>query len=146
MLSVSEIMTTSVISLKAGDSLHDAREIMSAKNIRHIPIVNKQLKLIGLLTQRDLLKSAASNIDNSHHKINKSAVLISDAMTKKVKFVYPDDRLITAGVLMEKYKFGCLPVVNNDKLIGIITDTDFVGVAINLLEQVEDYEESEFLD
>jgi len=144
MLSVSEIMTTYVITLKANDTLKTARDLMSAKKIRHIPIVNEKLNVVGLLSQRDLLKAAGSNIDDKLNKAQLPKALISDVMSKKVRFVYPDDRLITAGVLMEKNKFGCLPVVHDEKLVGIITDTDFVGVAINLLEQVEEYEETEF--
>jgi CBS domain-containing membrane protein len=144
MLNVSEIMTTYVITLKADDTLKTARELMSKKKIRHIPIVNEKLNVVGLLSQRDLLKSAGSNIDNNLNKTELPEVLISEVMTKKIKFIYPDDRLITAGVLMEKNKFGCLPVIDDEKLVGIITDTDFVAVAINLLEQVEEYEETEF--
>ena len=62
-------------------------------------------------------------------------------MTKTVRSIRPQESLRYAGLLMQQEKIGCLPVLNEGALAGIVTDTDFVGVAINLLEQVEQMEE-----
>jgi CBS domain-containing membrane protein len=61
-------------------------------------------------------------------------------MVTKVATVDESASLRQAALFLEKHRIGCLPVVSEEKLVGIITDTDFVGVAINLLEQLEEFE------
>lgn len=142
MIKVNEVMSNHVITLAPDDNLQNAKELMSANTIRHIPIVSNTMDVVGLVSQRDVLKATASSVDNDH-TINESSVPIAKIMTANIKTIHPDERLLAAGLLMEKHKYGCLPVVNDSKLVGIITDTDFVGVAINLIEQMEHYEELE---
>jgi len=142
MININEIMIQNVITLKPDDSLQKARELMSENNIRHIPVINDALHIVGLITQRDLLKASAPGIDTSK-TIEIPNILVSEIMTRKIKVINQDERLIAAGLVMEKYKYGCIPVVNNKQLVGIITETDFVGVAINLLEQMEQMEQME---
>ena len=69
-------------------------------------------------------------------------------MVTKVATVRENATLRQAALFLEKHRIGCLPVVTDGKLVGIITDTDFVGVAINLLEQIEELEpiEEEFAE
>ncbi|MFK5987011.1 MAG: CBS domain-containing protein [Pseudomonadota bacterium] len=143
MIKVKEIMTENVISLSATDRLSKASDLMSEKKIRHIPIVNDNQQLIGLITQYDVLKATSSCFDANINKLEETNILISTIMQTKLRTIYPDDGLKTAGLIMEKYKFGCVPVVSNGKLVGIITDTDFVGVAINLIEQMDYLEEAQ---
>ncbi|MFK5891750.1 MAG: CBS domain-containing protein [Pseudomonadota bacterium] len=135
-------MTDNVIALSPDDNLSKASELMSSKKIRHIPIVNENQNLVGLITQHDVLKAATSCLDASSNNADKN-VPVSRIMITKVRTISPNERLKAAGLIMEKYKYGCIPVLSNDKLIGIITDTDFVGVAINLIEQMDYMEESE---
>gem|GEM_PF-3915505 len=72
--------------------------------------------------------------------------VLSDVMIKDVKVIHPSDHLRQAALYMQSHKHGCLPVVSDDRLVGIITDSDFVATAINLLEQVELLEEQADLD
>jgi len=141
MIKVREIMTENVISLFADDKLSKASDLMYEKKIRHIPIVDESQNLIGLVTQHDVLKAATSCLEVNSTKINIPGIPIAKIMTQRVRVVSPNERLKTAGIIMEKYKHGCIPVVKNEKLVGIITDTDFVGVAINLIEQMDFQEE-----
>ncbi|MDH3338783.1 MAG: CBS domain-containing protein, partial [Gammaproteobacteria bacterium] len=67
-------------------------------------------------------------------------ILVKDVMVTDLATVDEHASLRQAALFLEKHKIGCLPVVTDGKLRGIITDTDFVGVAINLLEQIEDTE------
>jgi len=64
-------------------------------------------------------------------------------MSKGISYTRPKDPLRSAGLKLKKNKYGCLPVMDKDKMVGIITDSDFVDVALNLIEQMdfsEDYE------
>ena len=138
MITVSEVMSAQVITLKASDSVSAARELMRTENIRHIPIVNEHLSPVGLVTQRDVLKAQGSDLGGeSLQAIDENNVPVEQIMSTKVAFVHPNDPLRSAGLKIQKNKYGCLPVIENNQLVGIITDSDFVGVAIDLIEQME---------
>ncbi|MEX2488601.1 MAG: CBS domain-containing protein [Pseudomonadales bacterium] len=134
MMTIEEIMTFDPITLDMNATIDQVAEIMATHRIRHIPVVDKSNKLIGLLTQRDLL--AASSSANR-------PVAVADFMRKKVTSVDENTELRSAAIEMQKAKIGCLPVLRDEKLIGIITDSDYVGLAINLLEQFESMDPQE---
>ena len=128
MISLSEMMTTPPIMLGPDEPVSSAGSLMREKRIRHLPIVGKDQMLLGLITQRDILAAASSdNILES----------TGDLMRQKVHTVTEDTDLRGAALTMQRLKIGCLPVVRDDEVIGIITDTDYVSIAINLLEQME---------
>ena len=139
MLSVAEIMTTQPYTLSPDDSLAQARELMAQHHIRHIPVVSGDGCLVGIVTQRDVLAAADSSVlpDQPAHQAEERYVALSSVMTSPVQTVDENASLRGTAMHMQKNKLGCLPVVNNDRLVGIITDSDFVSVAINLMEQME---------
>ena len=134
-MDVLEIMTTEPIVLMPTDSLVDASKIMHDKRIRHIPIVDNRGSLQGLITQRDLL-AATSDDQNSYH--------VGDIMRRKIRTISESSNMRNAALIMQQYKIGALPVLRDDKLVGIITDSDYVALAINLLEQLEENQPEEF--
>lgn len=140
MISVDEIMTTNVYTLKPDNSVYDARCLMQEKDIRHIPVVDDANRLVGLITQRDLLSASESTLhatsSDSRIELEKQHK-VEEVMTRQVKTIDERDSLRSAAVRLRKFKHGCLPVVTAGELKGIITDTDFVGVAVHLLEQME---------
>ena len=141
MITVNEIMSAKVITLKASDSLSTARELMKEEDIRHIPIVDDNHFPVGIVTHRDILRALDSEIDSNHEQSSdKNSILLEQIMSQKISYVRPSDPLRVAGLKLQKNKYGCLPVMDKDKLAGIITDSDFVDVAINLIEQVEQAE------
>lgn len=141
MITVNEIMSAKVITLKASDSLSTARELMREEDIRHIPIVDEHHFPVGIVTHRDILRALDSEIDSNHKQSSdKDSILLEQIMSQNISYVRPSDPLRVAGLKLQKNKYGCLPVMENDKLAGIITDSDFVDVAINLIEQVEQTE------
>ncbi len=143
MITVSEAMSTELITLKSSASISAARELMRTENIRHIPIVDDDLAPVGIVTQRDILRAQASALDDGDNQaIDESAVSVTQIMSCKIAYVHPNEPLRSAGLKIQKYKYGCLPVVDNNQLLGIITDTDFVGVAIDLIEQMEFFEDT----
>jgi CBS domain-containing protein len=155
MLSVSEIMTAQPYTLGPDDSLAKARELMAQHHIRHIPVVSGDGTLIGVVTQRDVLAAADSNIlpDQAAHEAEERYVALSSIMTSPVQTVDESASLRGTAMHMQHNKLGCLPVVREDQLVGIITDSDFVSIAVNLMEQLEasepdldDFDEPEDLD
>jgi len=141
MISVDEVMVSNVFTLKASDSVYDARALMREKDIRHIPIIDDTNRLVGLVSQRDILSASESTLHttSSEQRISlEKQHKIEEVMTRQIKTVDERDSLRSAAMRLRKFKHGCLPVVTDGELKGIITDTDFVGVAVHLLQQVED--------
>jgi CBS domain-containing membrane protein len=123
---VSEIMMGSPVTLKPDDTLDLANDIISLGRIRHIPIVDDG-KLIGIISERDLIGAAANRIFGLKQK-NKSALLksvrIKDIMRKRVVTMDPDTPIKEAAHLMAAKKIGCVPVVREGALVGLVTTTD----------------------
>ena len=144
MYPLAEIMTTELRTLGPDQTLGDARALMSKHNIRHIPIV-KQDELVGLVSQRDLLSATDSSlysVSEDQQEERENWIRVSDFMTDKVVSVDIQADMMTAARYLEKHKLGCLPVLDDGKLVGIVTETDFVALSINLLEQLQRAEPS----
>ncbi len=140
MISVTEVMSTDLITLSEANTLSDARQLMHDKRIRHIPILDEKRQLSGLISHRDILACTMSRItDMSNERLQQfeASVKLVDVMVRDVKSIGPEINLRSAALFMEKHNYGCLPVLSDNKLIGIITSKDFIGVAINLLEQFD---------
>jgi CBS domain-containing protein len=135
MVTVEELMTSNPHTLREHDTLFDAWKIMSEKHIRHIPITDDEGHLKGLVTQRDVL--AVTDPSSSGQAGDIELPLSEIMISKHINVIHPSDHLRQAALHMQSHKHGCLPVVADDKLVGIITDSDFIAIAINLLEQVE---------
>lgn len=136
MMRVQDIMTTDVLTLESDASLHDAKELMTLNNFRHVPVMNEMV-LIGILSQRDLLRAQSSSLlaQSEESRINyEKSVKLDEVCEKEVVTIHPRATLLEAAKYIRRHRLGCLPVVNGDELLGIITDSDFVNVAINLLE------------
>lgn len=133
MISVESIMTPDPVRLKPSDTLGTAHVLMNEKHIHHIPIVDDNDGLVGLISHRDLL-AASSSILNTHPSDN-SDIPVEQIMITDVVSIRPDTGTLKAAQYIHNSRHGCLPVVDEGVLIGIITEYDFVEVAINLLEQ-----------
>jgi CBS domain-containing protein len=142
-------MSTNLITVSPAATLAEARSLMHDNRIHHIPVVEGD-KLVGLITLTNVLAATDSFLRDDKSRIHANEIGIKDAMVTDVATVDVNASLRHAALFLEKHKIGCLPVLDDDKLIGIITDTDFVAVAINLLEQLEetepDYDEFDEFD
>jgi len=136
MITVDEMMSTGVQTLKETDSLAAARALMDRYHCHHIPITGDNDSLVGLVTHRDVLAATESSLLVETH-INAEEVKVADFMIRDVYAVHPGTNLRKAAMYIRSQRYGCLPVVEDDKLIGIITDSDFVNIAVDLLEQLE---------
>ena len=143
MISVQEMMTAKPFTLSQYDSLNDARKLMEEKRIRHIPIVDEE-KLVGLITERDILAQGISkqrSVSSEELTNIESGILLADIMTTHVISVHSNLAIANAAHLIYTKKIGCLPVINyKNKLLGIITDHDFVAITIQLLDVMAEEE------
>ena len=139
MFSIDAIMSTNLITVEPSATLAEARALMHDNRIHHIPVVEDD-QLVGLVTLTNVLAATDSFLRDDQSRIHANEIGIKDAMVTDVATVDINASLRHAALFLEKHKIGCLPVLDDDKLVGIITDTDFVAVAINLLEQIEETE------
>lgn len=137
MFTIEAIMTTELITVPPSASLAEARSLMRDNRIHHLPVVSDDDTLVGLLTLTDVLAATDSKLRDSDSRIHAADICIREVMVTDVITVDERASLRQAALFIERHKIGCLPVISDGKLRGIITDTDFVAVAINLLEQLE---------
>jgi len=140
MMSLEMIMSTDLVTISPDDNLETARELMHEKRIHHLPVVDADENLVGLITLTNVLAATDSILRDDENRIHAREILIKDIMVRDVATVQENATLRQAALFLEKHRIGCLPVMSDGALKGIVTDTDFVGVAINLLEQIEDTE------
>jgi CBS domain-containing membrane protein len=126
---VRDLMTEPVFTLSPNDTLECAQELMDARRIRHVPVVDEDGDLVGLVTQRDLARTVLGRVDalpiSARHSILSSR-RVRDMMTREVATADPDTDAYEAAATIFENKFGCLPVVEGSRLVGILTEADFV--------------------
>jgi CBS domain-containing protein len=140
MFSIEAIMSTDLITVLPSASLADARSLMHANRIHHLPVVAEDGELVGLISLSNVLAATDSFLREDDSRIHASEIRLEDVMVKDIATVDQRASLRQAALFIEKHKIGCLPVLSEGRLAGIITDSDFVAVAINLLEQMEEIE------
>jgi len=136
---VSDISTSKVISLNEKDNLHKGRMLLKQHDIRHLPIISESSgEFLGLLTQKDVLNNAFYVVENygfSKLKKREEMTLIKDVMTTDAMTISSNALLKEAGQIFADKKYSCLPVIDDNKLVGILTSVDFVKLSIYLLEK-----------
>jgi CBS domain-containing protein len=137
MFSLDTIMSTDLITLQPTATLAEARTLMQSNRIHHLPVVSDDDELIGLVTLTNVLAATDSILRDPDSRIHAADVRAQDVMVTEIATIDEHASLRQAALFLEKHNIGCLPIVTDGKLRGIITDTDFVAVAINLLEQIE---------
>lgn len=134
---VRDCMTPSPLTLGPDDSMHDALELMGLKRIRHLPVVDPSGRLLGLVTDRDLRRAAPSPLSGGNAG-EAQAVLdntpVERVMVRGPTSVAPAQPLKDAVSLMVDKKFGALPVVENGKLVGILSQIDVLRVFLKTLK------------
>ena len=121
-------MTTDVTTVGRNDELTIADDVMKMKRLRHLPVVEEG-RLVGILTQRDLFHAALSTALNFGEKAQKGflkTVVVKEVMTDEVLTIDPGADVKEAARRMIEHKIGCLPVVENGKLVGIVSETDLL--------------------
>jgi CBS domain-containing membrane protein len=126
---VRDLMTEKVFTLRPGNNLATLYDLMDSKHVRHVPIVDSEEELVGLVTHLDLSRSALGRLDDlplSAERDALSAKRIRDIMLTEPDTIEPDAALKDAAQILLENKVGCLPVVEGLRLVGILTEADFV--------------------
>lgn len=131
MLDVSDIMTPrqSLVVIHPESTVDEVRRAMTKHKIRHLPVLDSAGALVGLVSQTDVLVAG-----------NGGARAVRDIMVHDPDTVDERDNVRHVALLMFRRKRSCLPVTRDGELRGIVTDSDFLGVAITLMEQMESVE------
>lgn len=131
-LKVGSVMNRDVSTLGRNDNLLIAEGLMKQGRIRHLPVLSGYGDLCGIITQWDLFRGALLRAlgygSRAEEKIL-NTVVVKKVMTDDVRTNTPDTPLIEAAKLMMERKIGCLPVVDGDRLVGILSESDFVKLA-----------------
>ncbi|MDX1906788.1 MAG: CBS domain-containing protein [Bacteroidia bacterium] len=141
-LLVEEFMSTDLITVQEDDILDLPATLMEWRKIRHVAVEDKQGKLVGLITSRMLLRHLAANADRGPDEVQ----TVADVMKRNPHFVTPEDTIIKAIEIMRTRQIGCLPVQKNDKLVGMITEAEFLNITSNLIKRLARKKEEEKMD
>ena len=119
-LTVEDLMSVALLIAHPGDSVYRARLRMRYADIRHLPVVDDEQRLVGIVSDRDVLR-----------RKGKGTLRLRDVMTRHVVAVKADDAASTAAELMLEHRIGALPVVGADgNLLGLVTETDFLRALV----------------
>lgn len=132
---VKDIMTRDVITISPETTFYEAMEIIRTKGVRRLPVV-KDGKVVGIVAEKDLLKaspSQATTLDVWELTTLLSKLKVKQIMKKDVVYVHPSTPIEEAAKIMSDKKIGSLLVMEEEKLVGIITETDIFKVFINML-------------
>jgi CBS domain-containing protein len=122
-------MTRDVRSLGRNDRLSLADEVMGLERFRHMPVVDEEGTLVGIVSQRDLFRGAlARALGYGQHAQDRliAQLLVKEVMTNDPVSVAPDASVDQAAQSMLEHKVGCLPVVEDGRLVGILTESDLL--------------------
>jgi CBS domain-containing protein len=131
---ISNIMTKEVITLSLTDTLYSAEKRMKTNHIRHIPVVEGK-KLIGLLSLSDLQRISfidAYSKEGTEDTPVYNMLSIKDMMIKKPLTASPETTILEVSKLLASKEFHSLPVVEKNKLVGIVTTTDLLNYLVDL--------------
>ena len=128
---VRDLMTSDVEVLHVGDDLASAAEIMKRARIRHLPVVDGDGHLVGLVTHRMILGAWVSHGHPGSERPGEVAaeVPVEMLMEREVSTLSPEMPAAAAAGILRMHKFGCLPVLEDGVLVGIVTEADFVKFA-----------------
>jgi CBS domain-containing membrane protein len=134
-LQVADIMSTELVTLEEDETLQLAETVMRHGRIRHLPVISEG-RLVGLVTHRDLLRTQVSSLADLSPEERadiKLSIQVREIMSTEVKTVPPDMPVLEAAKIIKSNKYGCLPVTEKGRLVGIITEADFIDLVIRAL-------------
>lgn len=133
---VKERMSYPVFTIRPDTPVPDALKLMRTESIRRLPIVDKRGRMVGIVSDRDLLHASPSNATSlSIWEVNYllSKLKVEEVMTKQVITIAEDTPIEEAARIMADNKIGGLPVLRDGELVGIITETDLFHIFLELL-------------
>ena len=126
---VGQYMATDLFTVRPDDIVDFAASLMEWRHIRHVPVEDDSGHLLGLLSHRALLRLITNGNNNEH-------VTVREIMKEDPVTVTPETPTVEAIRLMREQRLSCLPVIKDDKLVGILTEHDLIVVSSRLLEKL----------
>jgi acetoin utilization protein AcuB len=135
-LTVRDYMTADPLTLEPEDSLMSALEVMRLRGVRRVPVVLGGV-LMGLLVEGDLKRAEPSTLTDSQEQFNQAmeSTAISRIMVQNPVTVTADQPLVEAVEILYNTKYGALPVMEEGRVVGILTDNDILRALMDLLRE-----------
>jgi len=137
---IADVMTSPSIAIDVDEPFSRVPQVFNSHHIRHLPVINKDKKLVGLITQSDLYKiQPPRKLETGEWYYDEEAlnnVELGRVMNTELFTLTPDQAIAQALEAMVKEKYGCVPIVDsNNVLVGILTQYDFLKMAVDILEE-----------
>ncbi len=136
-MKVRDSMTSPVFTIHAEQQLVAASDIMRWRHVRHVPIVDREERLVGLITHRDVLRASMADVGSTQatdqHR-HLESIRIADIMRRDVQTIGPNAAVCEAARAMRSSRIGCLPVLSDGVLVGILTEHDL----LHYVERIDD--------
>lgn len=129
-LRVEQYMTTDLITVTEDELIDLVASVMDWQHLRHVPVEDNEHRLVGLVTRRQMMRLMGSGMLRDDEPVPVSSIMVRDVIT-----VTPDTLTLDAIRLMHKKRISCLPVLQDGRLVGIITERDFLDIARDLLKE-----------
>jgi CBS domain-containing protein len=133
---VAQFMTTDIFTVQADDPVELVADMISWRRIQHVPVEDARGQLVGLVTYRAVMRHLAERAKGAGVGTrDPRGTSVTEIMKTQVITVSPDTTTLQAVALMRQHGVGCLPVVQDGHLVGMITEDDFMGIASDLFRQ-----------
>ena len=133
---IREIMTTEVVSVQETDTMLDAAMIFARSSLRHLPVLRDAV-LVGVVTERDVKRftpGLLSGVTSEQYNLVLESTPISRVMTRDPMTLKPEQEVVEAADIFCTKRFGCLPVVDNGKLVGIVTTSNMLRLMAKIMK------------
>ena len=135
-LRVDALMSKKPRTVYADETADLAELLMALGSIRHLPVVDREGALVGIVSKRDVLRAGErQSRPNEPRLFEHSSMAVRDIMSPDLLTVAPETTALEGALLMRKNQIGCLPVVSDNRLVGIVTESDYVELAASLLQR-----------
>jgi CBS domain-containing protein len=128
---IGQFMSTDLFTVQPDDLIDLAASVMDWRHIRHVPVEDESGRMVGLVTHRGLLHLLINRIGTKEV----GAITVKEIMVPNPLTVSPSTPTLVAVELMREHRIGCLPVVEDDQLVGIVTSYDFLNASARLFQQ-----------
>jgi acetoin utilization protein AcuB len=141
-MKIADLMTTKLHTVSPDDSVEEAVRLLQQRGVRHLLVLDGR-DLVGILSDRDIKRALDPQKSKRKKMLNLGGlffllepILVREIMTKNPKSIAPDKSAKDAASMLVKNRFGALPVVKGDKLVGIVTETDLLRYFAEVAEGV----------
>ena len=135
-MQVRDVMSSPVFTIRDDKRLRAVEEMMKWAHVRHVPVVDGAGRLVGILSHRDLMRAAVSSLAVRIAEVERAqhmaAAEVRTIMRQPPSTIGPSESVQRAAYLMRSQQVGCLPVVEGDKLVGIVTEADLLAIVERL--------------